>query len=46
MVCCGMTVKRRGLLGVSVTSVKVLTVKMETVSQIAKDRQNLTCFVW
>ena len=37
MICCGMPVKRMGLLGVSVRSMKVLTVKMETVTLIAKD---------
>ena len=36
MMCCGMTLKRIGLLGVSVKKVKALTVKMETVTLIGK----------
>jgi len=38
MIYCGIAVKRMGLLGVSVTSMKVFTVKMETVALIAKGR--------
>ena len=38
MVCCGMTVKRMGMLGVSVKKMKALTVKMETVTLIGKGR--------
>ena len=38
MICCGVAVKRMGLLGVSVASMKVLTVKLETVTLISKDR--------
>jgi hypothetical protein len=45
MICCGMAVKRMGVLGVSVRKMKALTVKMETVTLIGKGRQNLTCFV-
>jgi len=30
MICCGMTVKRMGMSGVSVMTMKALTVKMET----------------
>jgi hypothetical protein len=36
MMCCGMTLKRMGLLGVSVKKMKALTVKMETVTLIGK----------
>jgi hypothetical protein len=36
MVCCGMTVKRMGMLGVSVRRRKALTVKIETVTLIGK----------
>jgi hypothetical protein len=32
MICCGMTVKRMGMVGVSVREMKTLTVKMETVT--------------
>jgi len=38
MTCCGMTVKRLGMLGVSVRNMKTLTVKVETVTLIGKDR--------
>jgi len=40
MICCGMAVKRVGMLGVSVRSVKTLTVKMETVTLIGTGRYN------
>jgi len=43
---CGMTVERMGMLGGSVGQLKALTLKMETVTLIRKDRQNLTCFVY
>ena len=43
--CCGMAVKRMGMLGVGVRKMKALTVKMETVTLIGKRRQNVTCFV-
>ena len=36
MICCGMLVKRMGMLGVSVRKMKALTVKMETVTLIGK----------
>ena len=36
MICCGMAVKRMGMLGVSVRRMKALTVKMETVILIDK----------
>jgi hypothetical protein len=36
MICCGMTVKGMGKLEVSVRKMKVLTVKMETVTLIGK----------
>jgi hypothetical protein len=35
---CGMAVKRFGILGVSVRKMKTLTVKMEKVTLIGKDR--------
>ena len=38
MICCGMAVKRLGMLGVSVRQIKALTVKVETVTLIGKDR--------
>jgi hypothetical protein len=38
MICCGMAVKRMGVLGVSVRKMKELTVKMETVTLIGKGR--------
>jgi hypothetical protein len=36
--CCGMAVKRMGMLGVSVGKTKTLTVKMKTVALIGKGR--------
>jgi hypothetical protein len=45
IICGGMTVKRMGLLRVSVRKM-TLTVKMETVTLIGKGRLNLTCFVY
>jgi len=38
MICCGMSVKMMGMLGVSVRKMKALTVKMETVTLIGKGR--------
>jgi hypothetical protein len=38
MICCGMTVKKMGMLGVSVRKMKALIVKMETVTLIGKGR--------
>ena len=38
MICCGMSVKRMGMLEVSVKKMKALTVKMETVTLIGKGR--------
>jgi hypothetical protein len=35
-ICCGMAVKRMGMLGVCVKEMKALTVKMETVTLIGK----------
>jgi len=46
MICCGMAVKGMGMLGVSVRKKKALTVKMETVTLIGKDRQNVTSSVY
>jgi hypothetical protein len=37
-ICCGMAVKRMGMLGVSVRKMKALTLKMETVALIDKNR--------
>jgi len=34
LICCGMAVKKVGMLGVSVRKMKVLSVKMETVTVI------------
>jgi hypothetical protein len=38
MICCGMTVKRMGVLEVNVRKMKALTVKMATVILIAEGR--------
>jgi len=38
MICCGMTVKRWGMLGVSVRKMKALTVNMDTVTLLDKGR--------
>jgi len=38
MICCGMTVKRMGMLGVSVRKMKALTLNIETVTLIGNDR--------
>jgi len=38
MMCCGMAVKRMGMLEVSVRKMMALTVKMERVTLIGKDR--------
>jgi hypothetical protein len=38
MICCGMAVKRMGMLRVSVTMMKALTVKMGTVTLMVKRR--------
>ena len=46
MICCGMALKRVGMLGVSVEKMKALTVKAETVTLTGKGRQTLTCFVY
>jgi hypothetical protein len=45
-ICCGMTVKSMGMLGVSVRHVKAPTVTMETVTLFGKGRQDLTFFVY
>jgi signal transduction protein with GAF and PtsI domain len=42
MILCGMTVKRMGMLGVSVRKIKAMPVKMERVTLIGKVRQNVT----
>jgi len=46
MICCGMTVKRMGMLGVSVRMMKAVTLKMETLALIGKGRQNHPFFVY
>jgi len=38
MICCGMAVKRIGMLGVSVRKMKTLSAKMETLTLIGKGR--------
>ena len=38
VICCGMAVKRIGILGVSVRKMKAPSVKMETVTLIGKGR--------
>jgi hypothetical protein len=38
MMCCGIAVKRMGMLGVSVRKMKALIVKMKIVTLIGKDR--------
>jgi hypothetical protein len=38
MICRGMTVKRMGMLGVSVRKMKALTLNIETVTLIGNDR--------
>jgi len=46
MIYCGMAVKRRGMLRVSVRKIKALTVKMDALTPIGKGRKNLSCFVY
>jgi hypothetical protein len=46
VICCGMAMKRVGMLGVSVGKMKALTVNMEIVTLTDKGRQNLTCCVY
>jgi len=46
MICCGMAVKRMGMLGASVWKMKVLTVKIETWTLTGKGRWNLKYFVY
>ena len=43
MICCGMTVKRMGMLGESERKMKALPVEMETVTLVVKGRWNVTC---
>jgi len=38
MICCRVSLKRMGMLGVSVRKMKALTVKMETVTLIGQGR--------
>jgi hypothetical protein len=38
MICCGVAEKRMGILRVSAKKMKALTVKMETVTLIGRDR--------
>jgi len=46
MICCGMAVKKIGMLGESVRKTKALPVKMKIITLIGKKRQNLTCFLY
>jgi hypothetical protein len=46
VLCCEMTLKRMGILGVSVRKMKLLTVKMETSTLIGNGRENPTYFVY
>ena len=46
MVCCGMTVKRMGMLGMCVRMMNTLSVKLETVTMMGKVRKNLPSFVY
>jgi len=46
MKCCGMAVKRMGMLGMSVGKMKAQTVKMDAVTLIDKDRWDLTCSLY
>jgi hypothetical protein len=46
MICCGMAVKRMGMLGVSVRKMMALNVKEEAVTMIGKGKYNLTCCVY
>jgi len=44
-VCCGMAVKRMGMLGVSVRKMRLLTLKMETVVVVVEGIWRVTCCV-
>jgi hypothetical protein len=46
IICCGMAVKRMGMLGVSERKMKTLTVKMETMTLTGTGRYSLTCLVY
>jgi len=47
VICCGMAVKRMGMLGVSVRKMKALTVNFKMVTLTGKGQQNnLTCFLY
>jgi len=46
MICCGVAVKRMGMLGVSVRKMKALTVNTETATLIGTGRWNMTCSVY
>jgi hypothetical protein len=41
MICCGMAMKRMGMLGVSLRKTKALTVKMQTMTLIGKGRHKM-----
>jgi len=45
VICCGMAVKKMGMLGVSVRKMKALTVTMEEVILNSEGRESPTCFV-
>ena len=42
LICCGLALKRMGMLGAGVRKMKALTVQMERVTLIGKGGQNLT----
>jgi hypothetical protein len=46
VICCGIAVKRKGILGMRMRQMKGMTVKMETVTLTGKGRYNPTCFVY
>jgi len=46
VICCGMAVKRVGMLVVSAENIKALTVRVKTATLIGKGRYNVTCFVY
>lgn len=46
MICCGMTVKGMGMLGVCVSEMNEPTVKRETVTLFDKGTKNQTCYVY
>ena len=45
-ICCGITVKKIGMLGVCERKMKAPIIKIEMVTQIGKGTQNVTCFTY